>query len=247
MTFAEHWRMNSRERRKLTILSRSGLVGAYVALVGCANPSGPERVYLTQDGTLVQHHDPVARAVTLQVSDIETALEQFLGPEGDDLILLPNRLDRDQLDYSLDSLLLVDQWLADLHTINRLQSATGQAGESLMRDGRGDNSVTFAGLYLGQVVRLHSPLDWQWQRFDTFLSANPVFTEHYGIEPGLDQFVLVGPQGAATPINSALKRVVHGKEESVHFIGQLLIEEVDLDAGMRGRDLLGMDRRDWPG
>lgn len=100
---------------------------------------------------------------------------------------------------------------------------------------------------MGQVIRAHSSLPWAWQRFDTFLAANPVFAEHYGRDPGLDTFVLVGPQGAATPINTALKRVLYGKEESVYFIAHLLMDEVDLDKAMSGRDLLGMDRRDWVG
>lgn len=188
--------------------------------------------------------DPVAQ---ISVSDIGAALEQFMGEEGDGLILLPNRLDRSQLDYSLESLKSVDRWLADIHTINKLQGDSGKAGEILVFDGRGDNSVIFAGLYLGQVIRANSELNWQWQRFDTFLAANPVFAEHYGRDPGLDTFVLVGPQGAATPINTALKRVLYGKEESVHFIAEWLLTEVDLDAAMSGQNLLGLDRKDWPG
>ena len=186
-------------------------------------------------------------APTVQVEDIDDALARFLSAEGDQLILLPNRLQKADLDYSMDSLKLIDGWLADIHTINKLQGDAGKAGEILVFDGRGDNSVIFAGLYLGQVIRANSDLNWQWQRFDTFLAANPVFAEHYGRDPGLDTFVLVGPQGAATPINTALKRVLYGKEESVHFIGEWLLTEVDLDAAMSGQNLLGLDRKDWPG
>ena len=133
----------------------------------------------------------------------------------------------------MESLQTIDRWLADIHQINEFQASEGKAGEILVFDGRGDNSVVFAGLYLGQVIRANSALDWNWQRFDVFLDANT--------------FVLVGPQGAATPINTALKRVLFGKEESVAFIGQFLSTEVDLDTAMAGQNLLGMDRRDWPG
>lgn len=209
-----------------------------IMLMACATPTGPTR-------SAVLSEAPAAPMV--QVQDIEAALAQFMSEEGDQLILLPNRLDRVQLDYSVQSLKLIDAWLADIHTINKLQSETGRAGEILVFDGRGDNSVMFAGLYLGQVIRTHSELDWQWQRFDTFLAANPAFAEHYGQDPGLDTFILVGPQGAATPINTALKRVLYGQEESVHFIAQLLMTEVDLDKALSGRDLLDMDRRGWAG
>ncbi|MEO0606667.1 MAG: hypothetical protein AAFY82_00440 [Pseudomonadota bacterium] len=209
-----------------------------IMLMACATPTSATR-------SAVLSEAPAAPMV--QVQDIEAALAQFMSEEGDQLILLPNRLDRVQLDYSVQSLKLIDAWLADIHTINKLQSETGRAGEILVFDGRGDNSVMFAGLYLGQVIRTHSELDWQWQRFDTFLAANPAFAEHYGQDPGLDTFILVGPQGAATPINTALKRVLYGQEESVHFIAQLLMTEVDLDKALSGRDLLDMDRRGWAG
>ena len=234
--------MNSPERRKLTKLSRFWLGAAAITLAACAGAPAKERVYLMPNGATSQ---PIMG--TINVSGIDVAISQFLSAESDHLILLPNRLDRSQLDFSLESLLVIDKWLADIHTVNRLQSETGKAGESLMMDGRGDNSVILAGLYLGQTIRANSRLNWQWERFDTFLAANPTFAEHYGRNAGLDLFVLAGPQGAATPINTALKRVVQGKEESVHFIGNFLINEVDLDAATTGQDLLGMDRRDWPG
>ncbi len=209
-----------------------------VMLSACATTPSPTRTaVLTADRS----------APTVQVEDIDDALARFLSAEGDQLILLPNRLQKSDLDYSMDSLKLIDGWLADIHTINKLQGDAGKAGEILVFDGRGDNSVIFAGLYLGQVIRANSDLNWQWQRFDTFLAANPVFAEHYGRDPGLDTFVLVGPQGAATPINTALKRVLYGKEESVHFIAEWLLTEVDLDAAMSGQNLLGLDRKDWPG
>ena len=215
-----------------------------LALAGCANTG-------TSDARFGQAGGPVVLdgsiAPTIKVSDIGEALDQFMGPDGNSLILLPNRLDRSKLDFSLESLIEIDSWLADVHTINKLQAGEGRAGEMLMMDGRGDNSVTFAGLYMGQVIRANSELTWQWERFDTFLKANPVFAEHYGQSPGLDTFVLVGPQGVATPINTALKRVVSGKEESVHYIAQLLMTEIDMDKALSGPNYLGMERRDWEG
>lgn len=176
----------------------------------------------------------------LSVADIGPSLDRFLSAQGDSLILLPNRLQKDRLDFSLESLKVMDDWLRDIHTINKLQAEAGQAGEALISDGRGDNSVMFAGLYLGEVIRANSDLQWRWERFDRFIAANPYFTEHYGEDAGLDSFVLVGPQGVATPINTALKRVLMGKEESLHFIGTLLVEPVDLDAAVSGQNFYGL-------
>ena len=230
--------MTSPETRKLTNLCRFCGLLPFIVLAGCASAPAAERTVLVES---------YEEADAVKVENIADALETFMSADADRLILLPNRLDRSKLDYSMDSLLIIDRWLADIHTINRLQSDVGGVGETLVLDGRGDNSVMFAGLYLGQVIRANSDLSWNWERFDTFLAANPVFAEHYGRDPGLDTFVLVGPQGAATPINTALKRVIYGKEESLHFIAQWLKSEIDLEKAMTSQDLMGMDRRDWPG
>lgn len=222
-------------------------------LVACTPPKGPNVTPMTYDGyglpasQVFSGHDFRAsdaghtRLVpNLTVDDIGPALETFLSPEGDRLILLPGRLDRERLDYSLASLSAIDEWLADIHTINELQAGQGKAGEALLSDGRGDNSVIFAGLYLGEVVRRNSDLDWRWRPFDEFMAANPVFAEHYGDEPGLDVFLLVGPQGAASPINTALKRVLAGEEESLAFVASLLVEAVDLEKALSGHDFQGL-------
>ena len=238
MRFAVKLGMTSPETRKLTNLCRFCGLLPFIVLAACASAPAAERTVLLEN---------YQKADAVQVANIADALDTFMSAEADQLILLPNRLDRSKLDYSMDSLLVIDRWLADIHTINRLQSDVGGVGETLVLDGRGDNSVMFAGLYLGQVIRANSKLSWNWERFDTFLAANPVFAEHYGRDPGLDTFVLVGPQGTATPINTALKRVIYGKEESLHFIAQWLQSEIDLDKAMTSRDLMGMDRRDWAG
>ncbi|MEM7007495.1 MAG: hypothetical protein AAF498_16580 [Pseudomonadota bacterium] len=223
-----------------------------VLLASCASADKPDTRILYPDGRIIvpASSDVSFDEVTIasselvgEVSDIDAALETYLSPRGDGLILLPNRLDKAQLDYSMESLKEIDRWLADIHTVNKLEADLGSAGESLMRDGRGDNSVMFAGLYLGEVIRANSSLTWNWERFDRFLNANPVFAEHYGTDPGFDTFVLVGPQGVATPINTALKRVVQGREESVHYIGSLLLNEIDLEKALSGQNLMGLDRR----
>lgn len=176
----------------------------------------------------------------VQVTDINSALELFLSASGRDLVLLPNRLDYTKLNFSPESLHYVDAWLKDVHTINYLQSDIGQVGEYLQLDGRGDNTVLFAGLYMGEVIRAHSQLGWHWQKFDVFIRANPNFANHYGHQAGLDVFVLVGPQGVTTPINAALKRVLYGKEESLHYIAGLMMREIDIQKAMSGHDLTGL-------
>ena len=233
-------------------MGRLCFIMGMLVLAACSTAPEPTPYYIPYDsyGASSVHpgfargevigRDDGAYASSLSVADIGPALDRFMSPEGDRLILLPNRLDRSKLDFSVESLKTIDAWLKDVHTINRLQAAEGLAGESLIADGRGDNTVTFAGLYLGEVIRANSSLDWRWERFDRFMAANPYFTEHYGLDPGLDSFVLVGPQGVATPINTALKRILNGKEESLHYIGTLLLNPIDLDAAVSGYDFYGL-------
>ncbi|MEQ9315233.1 MAG: hypothetical protein RLN72_05230 [Henriciella sp.] len=158
-------------------------------LVGaCASHETPEPYWIPYDGygpgaavigspytSSVNANEPRRDRFdpNLDVRDIGPALDQFLSANGDKLILLPNRLDKPKLDFSLESLMIMDEWLKDVHTINRLQADTGHAGEALISDGRGDNSIMFAGLYLGEVIRANSDLPWRWERFDRFIAANP--------------------------------------------------------------------------
>ena len=62
---------------------------------------------------------PIA-APAQQLTDIDVALDTFLSSEGDKLILLPNRLDKSKLDFSMDSLHEIDSWLQAIYTLNNL-------------------------------------------------------------------------------------------------------------------------------
>lgn len=173
-------------------------------------------------------------------SPIDSALDTFLAPGGDAFILLPHKLDRSRLDFSMQSLAAIDEWLQAIHIVNMIEAGEGRAGDSFTRDGRGDNSVVFAGLYLGEVVRQNARQAWAWQSFDAFVAANPVHGAALGSDEGLDTYVLVSGQGVATPINAALKRVLFGPIDSVAYIGAFLSEPVDLERAMAGPDLSGL-------
>ena len=90
-------------------MSRFLLLFAAIALSACA----------TAPATRAPVPIGSSAAPTVQVANIDDALAQFLGEGGADLILLPNRLDRSQLDYSMESLKLVDRWLADADLVTR--------------------------------------------------------------------------------------------------------------------------------
>ena len=169
-------------------------------------------------------------------ASVDTTMQDLLGEDRGELLLASEHLDLKKLDYSLESLAEIDAWLEAVHKVNAAEAVVGKAGVSLTMDGRGRNTVTLAGLYLGEVVKRNSELGWAWVPFDEFISKNPAYAEHYGSEAGLDTYVLVGKQGAATPINSALKRVINGRADSIAYIGQFLAAPIDFEKAVEGYD-----------
>ena len=167
---------------------------------------------------------------------IDTTMEELLGEERGDLLLASEHLDLAKLDYSLESLKEIDAWLEAVHEVNAAEAETGKAGASLKLDGRGRNTVTLAGLYLGETVKRNSDLGWAWVPFDAFIAENPAYAEHYGAEAGLDTYILVGQQGAATPINAALKRIIHGRADSIAYVGKFLATPIDFEKAVEGFD-----------
>lgn len=167
---------------------------------------------------------------------IDTTMEDLLGDDRDELLLAADTLNLTRLDYSLESLDHIDEWLEVVHQVNLAEAGMGQAGEALLSGDEGRNTITLAGLYIGETIRRNSDLGWTWTPFDEFIAQNPAFAEHYGEEAGLDTYVLVGEQGAATPINSALKRVIHGKTASVAHLGQFLVAPIDFEKAIEGYD-----------
>ena len=165
-------------------------------------------------------------------TDIGEALDTFLASDGDALLLQPDALDKDKLDFSMESLTAIDSWLNAIYEANRLEAVDSVVGETFMLDGRGDNSVIFAGLYLGEVIRQNAEQDWSWQPFDVFMSNNPAHAEYFGPSAGFDEYVLVSNQGVATPINAALKRVLNGPIDSVHYIATFLSAPIDIDKAL---------------
>jgi len=171
-----------------------------------------------------------------QLASVDTTMEDLLGEDRNELLLASEHLDLSKLDYTLESLQVIDSWLDAVHALNAAEAGAGKAGVSLTIDGRGRNTVSLAGLYLGEVVKRNSDLGWAWVRFDAFVAENPAFAEHYGSEAGLDAYVLVGKQGAATPINSALKRIINGRADSLSYVGEFLATPLDFDKAVEGFD-----------
>ena len=179
---------------------------------------------------------PAQAEAAQEPTEIDTTMEDLLGDDRAELLLEADKLDLRALDYSLESLTAIDVWLGAVHATNLEEAGEGRAGATLTGDGRGRNTVTLAGIYLGETIKRNSGLGWEWVPFDEFIAENPAFAEHYGTDAGLDEYVLVGEQGVATPINSALKRVLNGPQDSVAHVGAFLSKPIDFEKAIEGYD-----------
>ena len=68
------------------------------------------------------------------------------GASADEDIIMPERLDRSRLDFSLDSLHVIDQYLNEVH-----DSEQTSVGLSLL------TTIWAAALYTGEVIRRAAP------------------------------------------------------------------------------------------
>lgn len=128
--------------------------------------------------------------------------------EGDSEIVHPDRIDRAQLDYSIASLKIVDEYLGYLH-----QHRPEQMGRQWV------NAVLWGGAYVGEVIRRHAAREYNWVDFDDFIREYPETTELLGDEKDLSICALLtaGGGGFTLPISKVLKFIHNGPEDSVHF------------------------------
>ncbi len=141
----------------------------------------------------------------------------FAGEVNDDVsIVVPERLDRTKLDYSLGSLKSVDEYLTYLHA-NRPE----QLGREWVK------AVLWGGAYVGEVIRRNAPREYNWADFDDFIREFPETTRLLGNqkELGFCALLTAGGGGFTLPINKMLRFIYDGPEDSVHFYAVCEVRE----------------------
>jgi hypothetical protein len=125
-----------------------------------------------------------------------------------DEIVLSERLKRNQLDYSLESLKLVDEYLLCLY-----ENRPNELGDAWGR------TILWAGAYVGEVIRRNAPRQYDWTDFDEFVKQYPNTKQILGDkrELGATAILAFANGGFTLPINKALKFVYSGPEESTWF------------------------------
>ena len=123
--------------------------------------------------------------------------------EGD--LLLVERLDRSALDYSVESVKEIDEWLTAVSLI------VGSATEADY-----NNTVLSAGCYVGETIRRNSPVSFEWRDHAEYFEENPKLASvfPYGLGTAV---VLARPDGITLPINKVLRLLHEGPENNLHF------------------------------
>lgn len=126
-------------------------------------------------------------------------------------------LESKQLDYSLESLHLICDFLIDADK----KELNLQPYEALVR------LALRTGAYVGETVRKHDKnIEWNWMQYDDAIKLQPEISQYYTKSLGT-QFLMVGINRKelnkedsylqfSFPINKVLKNLENGKEESVY-------------------------------
>jgi hypothetical protein len=135
---------------------------------------------------------------------------------GDGEIVYADRLDRTMLDYSVQSLKVVDDYLEHLH-----ENHPERMGREWVR------AVLWGGAYVGEVIRRNAPREYNWVDFDDFIRDYPDTTRLMGDEKqlGFCALLTAGGGGFTLPINKMLRFIHDGPEDSVRFYAACEVRE----------------------
>ena len=117
-------------------------------------------------------------------------------------------LNQSALDYSLESLKSVDEYLQYLS--ERRPERMGRFWV---------NVILWGGAYIGEVIRRNSDRRYDWVDFDDWLDAHPEQAQLLGTEKALQVCAFLTPGGGAftLPLNKVCKFIANGPEDSVWF------------------------------
>lgn len=156
----------------------------------------------------------------IPLEDIPTVALQFAtpgAPPGQEVVL-QERLAQDRLDFSLESLKVVDDYLEDLRTLGE---------EALFRHPRFTATMGRAGAYVGEVLIKAAPDKFQWISFEEAgESGAPGISPD---EPELWWFLTLRQQETKLtwPINKVLKRIANGDEDSIYGYGRWILNDAE--------------------
>lgn len=123
-------------------------------------------------------------------------------------------LNSKKLDYSIESLKLIDTYLSDLRKTNVDQILDDQRLKTILR----------TGAYVGEVIRKNDKKrKWYWVDYETAKEINPDFFKDkaHSIEIAA---VLTDGESFIFPINKVVKFMQNGEEDSVYFFATITLK-----------------------
>jgi hypothetical protein len=126
--------------------------------------------------------------------------------KGNESIAFRDKLDSKKLDYSFESLKVIDAYLEYLY---KNRSKIGEHEEI--------NTIVWGGCYIGEVIKRNSEKVFHWENYNTYIERNPKLKEIISYGPGTMVF-LVDDRGAMTmPLNKVGRFIYEGPENNIHF------------------------------
>jgi hypothetical protein len=162
--------------------------------------------------------DTRANAIALFMETMQRLLVDG-GPTPDDIVM-PERLDRSRLDFSLESLHVVDEYLNEVHAHEQTS-----VGSSLL------TTIWVAALYVGEIIRrAASHRHYQWITIGDELPAGAGTTTSQ-VDLGSLRALRAQDGELCLPSRAVLRVVLRGrKARSVHSFARGAIESSTVEA-----------------
>jgi hypothetical protein len=147
--------------------------------------------------------------------DLIAYARRMTGQDQDEPYALPNthRLDRAKLDYSLESLKVLDAYLDELHAVRDELLASAQLTQ---------NVALRAGAYVGEVIRRNASRQHFWLDYDDYIPTCPAGVAEMIGPRGIGTLVfLCTEKGMLMPINKVLRYIDEGRENSTHYFASV--------------------------
>ena len=123
-------------------------------------------------------------------------------------------IERNKLDYSIESLHTLDKYLDILHKNNEQ-----------LKEQTYTNTILAAGCYLGETIRRNAKLKYTWTNYNDYFPMYPDLMKIVNEDLGSSS-VLVADDGKMTmPINKIIRYVFEGPENNTHFYASAEIKQ----------------------
>ena len=125
-------------------------------------------------------------------------------------ICFPERLQRDALDLTLESLKHVDKYLAFLHRKKKK-----------LVDTEWNSTVLYGGAYVGEVIRKETNNHYRWIDYNDYMPLHPDLKRMIPERTTPTCAFLVDDHGKMSmPLNKIARYIDEGEENSVHFFAR---------------------------